>query len=139
MSGRKTSTTPRSTKWLRERGYIVATVEQWITFPDRATGKTIRTRRDCFGFADLLACNPEKHGALLVQTTTRTHQSSRRNKILISIDALTWLQAGNAIHVHGWAQVGERGKRKLWEVSVFEAKVEKGAINFYPVLEEEAF
>jgi hypothetical protein len=74
-----------------------------------------------------------------VQTTSRGHESSRRNKILASPDAANILQAGNRIHVHGWGQVGERGKRKLWEVFVFEAKLEHGKVNFYPLLEEEAF
>ena len=134
------TTTTRSTKWLRDRGYSVSNVEKWISFPDRANGnKIIRMRQDCFGFADLVAVKSDVVGTLYVQTTSRGNQSARRNKILASPDASNILQAGNRIHVHGWGQVGERGKRKLWEVFVFEAKLEHGRVNFYPLLEEEAF
>ena len=138
-----TTTTPRSVKWLRDRGYCVANVEQWLTFPERKfgkpTGKTIRIRKDCFGFCDLAACHPDENGTLYIQTTTRANQSARRNKILLSPDAATLLRAKNRIHVHGWAQMGGSGKRKLWEVSIWEARLEHGKVNFYPLFDEENF
>jgi hypothetical protein len=133
------SPSARSTKFLRDRGYRVANVEKWISFPDKATGRTVRMRQDAFGAFDLVCVNPEHVGTLYVQTTTRANQAARRNKILLSPDAPDVLRSGNRIHVHGWAQVGERGKRKIWEVFVFEAKLENGKVNFYPLLEEEAF
>src|ERR1700690_1959530 len=120
----KTTMTKRSMDWLRGRGYSVTLVEQWILFPDRATGKTVKIRRDAFGFCDIACVHPEHVGTLYVQTTTRVNQASRRNKILLAPAAVVVLQSANRIHVHGWAQVGARGRRKLWEVSVFEARLE---------------
>jgi len=127
--------TKRSMDYLRKQGYVVAPTEQWISFPDRATGKTIKIRRDAFNFCDLIGCHPDHAGTLYVQTTTRVNQSSRRNKILLSPEAVVVLRSQNRIHVHGWAQVGARGRRKLWEVAIFEAKLESSGIHFYPIME----
>ena len=137
----KMTTTKRSMDWLRKRGYTVCSVEQWISFPERKfgvpTGKLIKIKRDAFGFCDILAVHPEHAGTLYVQTTTRTNQAARRNKILVEPAAETVLKSSNRVHIHGWAQVGAVGKRKLWEVTVFEAILESRGISFHPIFDEE--
>ena len=113
----------RSREYLKKQGYEVATVEQWITFPERKnnvpTGKMIRTRRDCFGFADILGCHRE-HGAVLVQTTTRANQAARIAKIHECPTLDVVLLSGLRVEVHGWALAGARGERKTWQVTVTE-------------------
>jgi len=105
------STTPnaRTLDSLRKEGYIAEVVEKRL--PRGFTTK------DLFGCIDVLAVKP---GApvLGVQATTRTNQSARYWKS-IAIPALrTWLQAGCAFAIYGWAKVGAAGTRKLWQPAI---------------------
>jgi len=97
--------------YLREQGYAVATVERWLPYGN--------VRSDAFGFGDLLACKVHERIAL-VQTTTASNMMARYHKILSLPEAETWLRAGGAIFLHGWAKRGARGKRKLWGVDARE-------------------
>lgn len=114
----------RSRDWLKKSGYHIGTVEMWLTFPERingrATGKMIRTKRDLFNFADLVAIKPDESGTLYIQTTTTANQAARAAKVLDNPIVKDILKSGNRIHIHGWAQVGPRGKRKLWKVTITE-------------------
>lgn len=92
------SPTERSLKYLRDAGYTVAKAEHWNPFA--------RRRVDLFGFIDLVAIRPGE--TLAVQTTSRSNVAARRRKILGLDAALTWLQAGNRIVVHGWDKTGLR-------------------------------
>lgn len=53
---------------------------------------------------------------LAIQTTSGTNVSARFKKIIETEAARNWIVSGHRIIVHGWAQRGERGKRKLWTV-----------------------
>lgn len=133
--------TKRSMDFLRDQGYEVAIVERWFDFPERKngfpTGKTIKQRMDCFGFADLVAVHVDKPGTLYVQTTSRDNQAARRDKIRQSRSIVPILRSGNRVHVHGWAKGGARGARKLWKVSIFEARLESSGLKFYPAGEQD--
>jgi hypothetical protein len=104
-------TTPagRSLAYLRGLGYLVETVERWI--PHR------RVRLDLLGCGDLLAVKAGEPGPLLVQVTTRDHQADRLAKALAQPGLRAWLACGGRFEVHGWAKVGPRGQRKLWDVT----------------------
>jgi hypothetical protein len=134
--------TKRSMDWLRSQGYSVAIVERWFDFPERKngfpTGKLIKQRMDCFGFADLVAVKPGIPGTLYVQTTSRDNQAARRAKILEADAVPAILKSSNRVHVHGWAKGGARGERKLWKVSVFSGYLDDiGNVQFRQELEKE--
>lgn len=110
----------RSTELLRKVGAIVWTVESWLTFPERKfgkpTGKTIRIRKDCWGFADLLSANPRSKVITLIQVTDRSDHAKRLGKVIAAPEALTWLKAGGRIQVHSWGKMAS----KRWECKVSE-------------------
>ena len=69
----------RIKKWMECDNYMVAVVEKWNHFA--------RIRQDCFGFADLLACRPNKNPGgrgdiCLVQCTSGSNHGARVKKIL---------------------------------------------------------
>jgi len=118
----------RSTKYLRDQGFIVANVEKWIPIP----GKKFKVTKDAFGFADLLIAKPD-FGAALVQVTDSSSIPHRVKKILgiahdltdekqvadaikAAVNADTWLRAGQRIFVQGWAKRGPRGEKKRWKL-----------------------
>lgn len=86
------SPSAKSTKHLRELGYIVANVEKWVP------GANVR--RDAYGFGDLLIAG---HGCIaLVQVTTTAHQAARETKIRSLPEFPEWCAAGGVVFVHGW-------------------------------------
>lgn len=100
--------TQRSLKLLRESGYRVAIVEKW--------NHITKTRADLFGFADLFAVHPEQHCVSLIQTTSGSSIGSRIKKLLIERreEVADCLKSAVDIRVHGWRQLGAKGKRKQW-------------------------
>jgi len=82
--------TQRSLKALRELGYLVEVVEKWNSFT--------RTRKDLWGWADLLAI---KRGEVLAVQVTATGVSSRIKKIMDSETIGRVREAGIRIEVHG--------------------------------------
>ena len=113
----------RSRKYLEDRGWTIATVEQLKRFP--ASNKPackccgaqpmVMVRVDLFGFADLIAFNGTN--VLLVQSTDATNVSKRWRKIQESDEARKWLnsEAGRNIVVHGWGKRDNRWKvREIW-------------------------
>ena len=97
--------TARSMELLRELGYTVDVVERWIP--------RTRTRRDLFGFADLLAIHPTG-GILLIQTTTGSNGADRLKKMLAEPQLQSWLLAGGRAELWTWRLGGKAGKRKTW-------------------------
>lgn len=97
--------------------------------------KMIPMKRDLFNFADLVGVRGDKRGTTYVQTTTRDHQAERIKKILESEYTPVLLEAGNHIHVHGWAKVGGRAQRKLWKVTVSSIDFVNGSLT--PVIIDE--
>lgn len=82
--------TQRSLKTLRELGYLVEVVEKWNSFT--------RTRKDLWGWADLLAV---RRGEVLAVQVTSTGVSSRIKKIMDSETIGRVREAGIRIEVHG--------------------------------------
>lgn len=83
--------TQRSLAALRELGYLVEVVEKWNSFT--------RTRKDLWGWADLLAI---RRGEVLAVQVTSTGVSSRIKKIMGSETIGRVREAGVRIEVHGW-------------------------------------
>jgi hypothetical protein len=103
--------TARSLANLRERGLLVAKVEQRLPIP----GKFIT--RDCYGFGDLLIAGPRYRIIALVQVTSTSHLSEREKKIRSLPEAKDWLMAGGEIWLQGWSKKGKRGERKTWQLT----------------------
>jgi hypothetical protein len=102
--------TQRSLKYLRDQGYTPWIVEKYNSFA--------RIRQDLYGFIDIVAIRKDLPGVLGIQTTSGSNVSAHLLKIKENPHFLTWRAAGNLVHVHGWRKVGERGKRKLWDVRI---------------------
>jgi len=113
----------RSTKHLRNFGFIVCRLEQTLHMPGRPWGN----KKDAFGFGDLLAAHPtgtsrKPHWInikslpriALVQVTSGSNHDARKNKILAEPLAQKWKDADGMILLHSWAKRGPRGKRKVW-------------------------
>jgi len=102
--------TARSREMLNDEGYLVATVEQRKTFPDkkkaacRACGNqpSFDIKQDLWNCFDLIAEHPQKRERLYIQVTAGTHHTDRLKKILASFEAKLVLMAGARILVHTW-------------------------------------
>lgn len=97
---------------MRKQGYTAEVVEKYNYFS--------RKRNDLFGMFDILAFKAEDVGALGVQTTSGSHTADRKKKIMDNPFRWTWINAENRIQVHGWRKMGKKGKRKTWEISVYD-------------------
>lgn len=97
----KMTPTQRSLAYLREQGYHVEIVEKWNSFN--------RSRKDLWGWADLLAIKRDK--VLAVQTTS-SGVAARVKKIEASDTVAKVREAGILIHVHGWRKLSD-GKYHL--------------------------
>lgn len=103
------SPTQLSLDYLRADGWLVEVVERWIP--------SAQTRRDLFGFLDLVAVRDAE--TLGVQTTSRTNLTAHLHKIADAV-ALPYVRAaGWTLHVHGWdwPDVGARtvnDPRTIW-------------------------
>jgi len=78
------STTARTKSLFERLGYRIGLVEKWIPQTKR--------RLDLFGFADLIAFHPDKPEVVLIQSTSGTNHSHRREKILALDRAREWVQ-----------------------------------------------
>lgn len=101
-----------SRKWLEARGWTVDTVEQTLPYGF--------IKRDCFGFADLLAFHPER-GIVLVQSTAgagRGNANKRLEKIRANPSHVGWLKSGGRIQVHNWLGEGKHRELEVLEVTM---------------------
>ncbi len=118
-------TTPqqRTRDNLTARGYLVGSVERRKKFPDRKKGPCracghqpmIEISSDLWEIFDIVAIHPDEFnrpGAVFVQTTSRANHSTRRNKILGSMEAKLVLLSGARILLQSWAQ----NDKSRWEV-----------------------
>jgi len=102
----------RTRDYFTKRGFLVGTVESRKSFPDkkksacRTCGHSplISVSVDLFGVFDLVCLNPGTESVFFVQTTSRANHSTRRNKILSSMEAKLVLLAGCGIILQSWAQ-----------------------------------
>ena len=85
------TSTQRSLNALRELGYLVEVVEKWNSFT--------RTRKDLWGWADLLAI---RRGEVLAVQVTAQAVSTRVAKVAASETIGKVREAGIRIEVHGW-------------------------------------
>ena len=83
--------TQRSLKALRDLGYLVEVVEKWNSFT--------RTRKDLWGWADLLAI---RRGEVLAVQVTSEGVANRVKKVTDSETIARVREAGVRIEVHGW-------------------------------------
>jgi hypothetical protein len=105
------SPTSRSLDLLRKEGFVPAVVERWNTFagpPDKKCkecGKNqVGVRQDLFGFADIIAINPQSKVVVLVQTTSGSNMSARRRKMAGIGEVLLCMTVGFKIEIHGWSK-----------------------------------
>ena len=116
------SPTQRSLAYLRRRGALCAVVERFnafVTRPDGGKG----VRMDLWSFGDILAVEPGRRGALLIQVCHVGDQARRLEKIKspkVWAKAKVWLAAHNRIEVHGWAIRGAQGTRKRATLTITE-------------------
>ena len=129
----KTSPTQRSTKHLRDLGWIVTRVEQRLHMPKSPFPIT----KDAFGFGDLLAANVGMKKIALIQSTGGQggNFAARIRKIIdtpdIAFAAWNWIAAGGIIIVHGWAKRGARGERKKWTLAARQIMRTHVGLNLY--------
>ena len=83
--------TQRSLAALRELGYLVEVVEKWNSFT--------RTRKDLWGWADLLAL---RRGEVLAVQVTSEGVANRVKKVTDSETIARVREAGVRVEVHGW-------------------------------------
>ena len=83
--------TQRSLAALRELGYLVEVVEKWNSFT--------RTRKDLWGWADLLAI---RRGEVLAVQVTSEGVANRVKKVTESETIGRVREAGVRVEVHGW-------------------------------------
>jgi len=83
--------TQRSLKTLRELGYLVEVVEKWNSFT--------RTRKDLWGWADLLAV---RRGEVLAVQVTAQAVANRVQKVTDSETIGRVREAGVRVEIHGW-------------------------------------
>ena len=120
---------------LTARGYLCGSTERRKSFPDRkkhqckACGHVplINILVDLWNVFDIVGLQPSKmwvddqfgHGGgdipavdiIFVQTTSRNNHSTRRNKILASMEAKLVLLSGARILVQSWRQVAGSGTK----------------------------
>lgn len=104
----KTSPTQLSLKELRKTCHAVQVVEVWNSFT--------RTRKDLFGFIDILALEGE--ATIAVQSTSWTNVSSRAKKIAESPLVGAVRDAGWKIIIHGWRKNAKTNRYELKTLDV---------------------
>jgi len=99
--------TQRSLAALRELGYLVEVVEKWNSFT--------RTRKDLWGWADLLAI---RRGEVLAVQVTSEGVANRVKKVMDSETIGRVREAGVRVEVHGWRKnVKGRYVRRIVDLS----------------------
>ena len=97
------SPTSRTLELLRERwAEAVDIVEHWNPFS--------KTKKDLFGFADILACLAGE--IIAIQTTSLDNVSARRKKIYACDAASAWLKCGGKIWLVGWGKAVPNNREK---------------------------
>lgn len=104
------TTTQRSLKNLRERGYTPWIVEHWNVYA--------KIKRDLYGFLDIVAIKADRPGVLGIQTTTASNLSARINKAEGLPAFRVWVAAGNSVEFHGWLKKDGRWVAKIERIGV---------------------
>lgn len=111
------SPTQLSLKKWRALDYDAHIVEYWNPFAKK--------RKDLLGFADIL-CQTYGQPVVLLQVTSYSNMSARKNKILALDSALIWLSTGGRIVVEGWHKKPKKpgSKQLTWQARVVEIRLE---------------
>jgi len=108
------SSVQRTLRACRDQGRFVEKVEQWVSYGPAKPGMPSGTRRDAFGFIDILAI--DSAAIVAIQACTQSGAEHLR-KIQDNEYALAWLHAGGIIELWIWRKVKEKrgGKRERWQ------------------------
>jgi len=114
------SSVQRTLRACREQGRYVEKLEQWITYGKPKFGMPIGTRRDAFGFIDILAIDTD--AIVAIQACTQSGKK-HREAILTNEYAKAWLigkEGRTQIELWIWRKVKEfRGsKRERWQPKI---------------------
>ena len=104
----KSSPTKLSLALIRKTSDCVQVVEVWNSFT--------RTRKDLFGFIDILALEGET--TIAIQSTSWTNVSARAKKIAESEHLAAVRSAGWTILIHGWKKNAKTRRYELKEIDV---------------------
>jgi hypothetical protein len=115
----------RTRNYLTDRGWLVGSVERRKKFPDRKKSPCrvcghqpmIEISADLWEVFDIVAVEPIGIGmqfphVIFVQTTSRANHSTRKNKILASMEGKLVLLSGARILLQSW---GQEKNSKHWE------------------------
>jgi len=125
MAKRGLSSVQRTLRACREQGRFVEKVEQWLTYGTPKLGLPSGTRRDAFGFIDIIAIDTDAIVAIQACTSGR---AEHYQKIIDCEYSLPWLKAGGRIELWSWSKrkIKRGGKAVRWT-----AKIENISINDY--------
>jgi hypothetical protein len=88
---------------LVREGYTCARAQHWNTVAGRY--------QRLFGFADLLAIQPEEQGVLAVRCTTAEQRKAHLAKVRKLGAARLWVACGNRLEVWSFGQPDKKGNR----------------------------
>ena len=113
MAKRGLSSVQRTLRACCEQGRYVEKVEQWVTYGKPKPGLPAGTRRDAFGFIDIIAIDTDAIVAIQACTSGR---AEHKMKILESEYSLAWLKAGGRIELWSWSKLKMKrgGKAVRW-------------------------
>lgn len=117
MAKRGLSSVQRTLRACREHGRFVEKVEQWISYggpkAQPKPGMPSGTRRDAFGFIDIIAIDVD---AIVAIQACGSDRKSHYEKIINNEYSLPWLKAGGKIELWSWSKRKEKrgGKRMRW-------------------------
>lgn len=107
---KKENHTPRTIKYLRDRGYLVAKLEHFCWFSKRT--------KDVWG-ADIIAFKEKEVGALLVQATSWDNIAHRKRKVEGIEEAVSWVyRDGDRIQPREFLIVGWKKAGKFWRCKI---------------------
>lgn len=135
----------KTMKDLRDRGYLVGSVERRKRFPAhgkppcRACGHVsmVDIASDLWNVFDMIAVRPSsvtgRTAIVFVQTTSSANHAARRNKILASAEAKFCLLSGAHILIQSWRKKDNRWQAadEWLELSQFEDDLPKTPAELY--------
>jgi hypothetical protein len=145
MATKKFNANQYSAKWLRKQGYECESTEQTVRIPDNeaprdATGRPSKWKmfkRDLFNFCDLIAIKYGETGTTYIQTTTAKNVNARLEKIAGIAVVRPIIKAGNHVHVHGWKELGGKGKPRSWHLTITEVTFDEDGLMQTKLLDAE--
>ena len=108
------SPTQRTLAWCRDQGWLAQVVEYW--------NPHTKTRRDLYGFIDIVCLDPTNHAIIGIQATSTGNQSARVRKIQgeCAEQARLWLTCHGKLLVIGWRKYAKKVDRRSWRETVTE-------------------